>query len=161
VCTLLALLVAAAGSDPMPAAAPLASGCTGTLAGAVNVKFACTVDATKAVGKEAVLLIIAVPQLPEGVMSMAPATFEIALPLAPKTYTLETLTQASLSVVAGDGKMFMAGKTLGMKMGTLKLTLTRGAVSPTNPQAYRLAGTISAVATSMEGRGKIKALITF
>jgi hypothetical protein len=151
--TTLPSLLLLAGLLAAPALARAqASGCTGTLSGAVTGTFTCSV-AARIEGSVATVTISADGPV-AGVRSLKPGTVSLAVPVPSGTYSGEALKGAAASVETASGATFAAG---GGK-GEVTLTVDQAERYRQAPDNLVMSGSLKARLVSAKG-GKGEVLV--
>lgn len=114
--------------------------CQGTLRGAVEGTFRCTVEA-RPDGEAVGLSVTALGPVGES-RSFAPGGFQLAAPLRAGTYRLGDMQAARSSIIASTGALYSATRTSGQRG---EVTLTLSSVAGPKGGAYRVHGTLHAV----------------
>lgn len=117
IASLAAVLTILLAAPPARAQAP---GCSGTLSGAVQAAFDCTITMGKGGAGRISFAITPAAKVP-GTKSFAPGAIEVRGPLELKTYPTRTLVQAKASLTTAAGAHFTA---TGGERGKGEVTLT-------------------------------------
>ncbi len=136
-----AALALLAGSCPALAGEAPAS-CQGTLGGAVTGSFTCLAGAVPGDDGQVFFVITALDAV-RGVVTYQPGSFELRRPVAPGTYTLETLGVGMATVAAEGGTLFSATKTSSQR-GEVTLSLRSVTPDPARPGGFAVHGSLRA-----------------